>query len=48
MEKTIEILIYVHIFFGGIGLAAGIGSVISRPVLPRLATWIMPCFSRPI
>ena len=30
MEKTIEILIYVHIFFGGIGLAAGIGSIMAK------------------
>lgn len=30
MEKMIEILIYVYIFFGGIGLAVGIGSVIVK------------------
>ena len=28
MEETIKILIYIHAFFGGIGLITGIGSVI--------------------
>ncbi|MGB5418263.1 hypothetical protein [Algibacter sp.] len=30
MEETIKILIYIHAFFGGIGLIAGIGSVIVK------------------
>ena len=27
MEQTIKILIYIHAFFGGIGLLTGIGSI---------------------
>ena len=30
MEETIKILIYIHAFFGGVGLIAGIGSVIVK------------------
>lgn len=30
MEETIKVLIYIHAFFGGIGLIAGIGSVIVK------------------
>jgi len=30
MEETIKILIYIHAFFGGIGLITGIGSVIVK------------------
>ncbi len=30
MEETIKILIYIHAFFGGIGLISGIGSVIVK------------------
>ncbi len=30
MEETIKILIYIHAFFGGIGLITGIGSVIAK------------------
>ncbi|WP_299396923.1 hypothetical protein [uncultured Gelidibacter sp.] len=30
MEETIKILIYIHAFFGGIGLITGIGSIIVK------------------
>ncbi|WP_348823322.1 hypothetical protein [Flavobacterium aestuarii] len=30
MEQTIKILIYIHAFFGGIGLITGIGSIIAK------------------
>jgi uncharacterized membrane protein len=30
MEETIKILIYVHAFFGGIGLITGVGSIIAK------------------
>ncbi len=30
MEETIKIMIYIHAFFGGIGLIAGIGSIIAK------------------
>jgi len=30
MEETIKILIYVHAFFGGIGLITGFGSIIAK------------------
>ncbi|MFI1773640.1 hypothetical protein [Thalassobellus citreus] len=30
MEETIKILIYIHAFFGGLGLVTGIGSVIVK------------------
>jgi len=30
MEETIKILIYIHAFFGGVGLITGIGSVIVK------------------
>ena len=30
MEQTITILIYIHAFFGGIGLITGIGSVMVK------------------
>ncbi|MBE0393761.1 hypothetical protein [Flavobacterium sp. PL002] len=30
MEQTIKILIYIHAFFGGIGLITGVGSIISK------------------
>jgi uncharacterized membrane protein len=34
MEQTIKILIYIHAFFGGIGLITGIGSVIVKKGTP--------------
>ena len=30
MEETIKLLIYVHAFFGGIGLITGIGSIVAK------------------
>jgi len=30
MEQTIKILIYIHAFFGGLGLCAGIGGIIAK------------------
>ena len=30
MEDVIKILIYIHAFFGGIGLISGIGSTIAK------------------
>jgi uncharacterized membrane protein len=30
MEETIKILIYIHAFFGGIGLITGVGSIITK------------------
>ncbi len=30
MEETIKIVIYIHAFFGGIGLIAGIGGIIAK------------------
>lgn len=30
MEETIKILIYIHAFFGGIGLISGIGSIVVK------------------
>ena len=34
MEETIKIFIYIHAFFGGIGLITGIGSVIVKKGSP--------------
>lgn len=34
MEETIRILIYIHAFFGGIGLITGIGSIIVKKGSP--------------
>ena len=30
MEDTVKVLIYIHAFFGGIGLISGIGSIIAK------------------
>ncbi|MBQ0787561.1 MAG: hypothetical protein KBT69_08680, partial [Oceanihabitans sp.] len=30
MEETIKIFIYVHAFFGGLGLISGIGSIVMK------------------
>jgi len=30
MEETIKTLIYIHAFFGGLGLVTGIGSIIVK------------------
>ncbi len=34
MEETIKILIYIHAFFGGIGLITGVGSIIVKKGSP--------------
>ena len=48
MEETIQILIYIHVFLGGIGLITGIGSILAWTLPTILGTFYIVYWKRKV